>query len=169
MAKVLGEAGRFVSQSADKKAFRMLIIALLCGGACCWVSGFLFGFWFYKKTWWVSLLVDACALAAVLIVPKWAYRQMEILEKKRNELRKGARGEVAVGLILADFPDTFCVINDLTTKFGNVDHVVVGPTGIFALDTKTWRGIISSDGKGELLLNDRQSEDGKPHVKTFTR
>ncbi len=76
-------------------------------------------------------------------------------DKKRTELRKGANGEAAVAFILDNLPDSFCVINDLSTKKSNIDHLVVGPTGVFALDTKTWRGIISPDGNGELLLSGR--------------
>ena len=34
-----------------------------------------------------------------------------------------------------------------------MDHVVVGPTGVFVLSTKAWKGEVSSDGNGELLWN----------------
>ena len=40
---------------------------------------------------------------------------------------------------------------------------MVGPTGVFIIDTKNWRGVVSADGKGELLLN------GKPTDKPFVR
>jgi Nuclease-related domain len=63
--------------------------------------------------------------------------------------------------MLAKLSDDFCVINDLATSNGNIDHVVVGPTGVFILDTKSWRGVVEADGKGELLLN------GKPTEKRF--
>ncbi len=49
-------------------------------------------------------------------------------------------------------------IHDLATPFGNVDHVVTGPTGVFLLDTKNWRGVISPDGKGELMVNGQPTE-----------
>jgi hypothetical protein len=63
-----------------------------------------------------------------------------------------ARREISVGYKLSDFPDGFYIINDLKTESGNLDHVVIGPTGVFALDTKSWRGVVSADGKGELWL-----------------
>lgn len=169
MAKVLGEAGRYVSQAASKKWRKMLVVALVTIGAVAWLGGFLFGYLFQKTLWWASLIVNGIAVGLVLLIRKWAYDKIDVLHKQREDLRKGARGEVAVGLILADFPDTFCVINDLATKFGNIDHVVVGPTGVFALDTKNWRGIIAPDGKGELQLNNRPSDNGKTHIKTFVR
>ena len=45
-------------------------------------------------------------------------------------MRRGATGEVLVGNILADLPDDFCVINDLTTPFGNLDHAEHSPARI---------------------------------------
>ncbi len=71
-------------------------------------------------------------------------------------MRRGALGEIQVGFILSDLPKGFYVINDLTTAFGNLDHVVIGPTGVFVLETKNWRGVIAPDGKGELLLNGKK-------------
>jgi hypothetical protein len=80
-------------------------------------------------------------------------------------MQRGAAGEIGVGSILQKFPDNFYVINDLTTPFGNLDHVVVGPTGVFVIDTKNWRGVVSADGKGELLLNGNPTD--KPFVRHF--
>ena len=145
----------------------MLVVTLLAVGVLCWISGFVLGFLFHRKFAWVSAVINTLALIVIVIFWKWASRQIDLLDKQRTDLRKGARGEVVVGFILADLPESFCVINDLTTRFGNIDHVVVGPTGVFAIDTKTWRGIISADGKGELLLNGRPSSGEKAHVKIF--
>jgi len=80
-------------------------------------------------------------------------------------MRKGAAGEEIVANILESFPESFCVINGLTTPFGDLDHVVVGPTGVYILDTKNWKGVVSADGKGELLLNGKPTD--KPTVKPF--
>lgn len=66
---------------------------------------------------------------------------------------------------LGKLPDEFRVVNDVATPTGNLDHVVIGPTGVFVIETKSWRGIVGADGKGELTLN------GKPlqtaYVKKF--
>ena len=43
--------------------------------------------------------------------------------------------------------------------------LVVGPTGVFVLDTKAWRGVVTSDGKGELLLNGQPTD--KPYIRQF--
>ena len=78
---------------------------------------------------------------------------------------RGAAGEIQVGSGLNKLPDDYCVINDVATPHGNLDHVVVGPTGVFVLDTKAWRGIVTSDGKGELMLNGQPTD--KPYVRQF--
>ena len=91
------------------------------------------------------------------------FRKLDEIEKGRAAMRKGAAGENAVAQILKDFPDNFCVINGLTTPFGDLDHVVIGPTGVYIIDTKNWKGVVSADGKGELLLNGKPPD--KPTVK----
>jgi len=78
---------------------------------------------------------------------------------------RGAAGEIQVGNLLTKLPESYCVINDLSTPNGNIDHVVVGPTGVFVLDTKAWRGVVSADGKGELLLNGLPTD--KPYIRQF--
>ena len=86
-------------------------------------------------------------------------KKTDAIERDRISYRKGAVGEALVGYLLEGLPHDYVVFNDLTTPFGNVDHVVIGPTGVFAIDTKNWRGIVDADGSGELLLN------GKPTSK----
>jgi hypothetical protein len=164
MARVLGEAGHYVSAEADKKSREMLVAVFAAIGVIAWVSGFLFGSLFQKKLWWVSLLLNGIALVAMLALRWWAYRRLDKLAKERKDLVRGATGEVAVGYKLADFPVGYYIVNDLKTEAGNLDHVVIGPTGVFALDAKSWRGVVSGDGKGELLLNGRFD---KPYIRQF--
>jgi len=166
MAKVLGESGRYVSQEAGKRETRMFILTLVLCCVIAWISGFLFGFLFLKASHWVSLLISGVALLAISALGWWGNRQLEELSKQRKDMRKGAAGEISVGNRLANFPDAFRVLNDLTTPFGNLDHVVVGPTGVFVLDTKNWRGVVSADGRGELLCNGMPTD--KPYVRHFT-
>ena len=165
MAKVLGEAGRYVGQAAVKKERRMVLWAIFCSGALFWIAGFLLGFLFHKTSVWVSLLINAIAVAAVLLILPWLYRQLDKLDEQRRDLRKGEAGEAAVGHKLQVFPDEFFVIHDLTTECGNIDHVVIGPTGVFAIDAKNWKGVVSANGKGELLCNTKPTD--KPIVKQF--
>jgi hypothetical protein len=95
-------------------------------------------------------------LLLLCLLWKLAFRRMNALNKERESWGKGAAGEKSVAHTLSKFPDGFRVVNDVPTPFGNLDHVVIGPTGVFAIETKNWRGIIGADGKGELTWN------GKP-------
>lgn len=114
---------------------------------------------------WIRLPAMLSVLPVVWFTTRWANKKLKALEKRRTDIRRGAAGEVLVGQVLADLPREFRVINDLTTPYGNLDHVVIGPPGVFILDTKNWRGVVSADGKGELLLNGRPTD--KCEVKQF--
>ena len=53
---------------------------------------------------------------------------------------KGARGEEKVSGILENLPDSYHVFNDFTVGRNHIDHVVAGPGGVFAIETKFWKG-----------------------------
>jgi hypothetical protein len=45
-----------------------------------------------------------------------------------------------VGQILKDLDRRYRVLHGIDTGRGNVDHVVIGPTGVFAIETKNVAG-----------------------------
>ena len=63
--------------------------------------------------------------------------------------QKGKRGEMYVFSILSQLPDEYTVLNDLVfrTEKGTtqIDHVVVSTYGVFAIETKNYRGEIYGD------------------------
>lgn len=60
--------------------------------------------------------------------------------KSADNFLTGDDGETIVEDILKKLPDEYIVIPDLKLpKLGNIDFVVVGPTGIFALEVKNYR------------------------------
>jgi hypothetical protein len=64
----------------------------------------------------------------------------------------GARGEERVSGILADLPDRYHVFNDFVAGGTHVDHVVIGPAGVFAVETKFWRGDVTIE-EGYILVD----------------
>jgi len=61
----------------------------------------------------------------------------------------GFEGEKRViKLMSGKLSDDYVLLNDLYLRNGggDIDHVVLGPKGIFVLETKNWRGNISCDG-----------------------
>jgi hypothetical protein len=52
---------------------------------------------------------------------------------------------------LASLPPTWTVLDDLAwpgRQFSNIDHVVVGPQGVFVIDTQDWSGHVSVERRG---------------------
>jgi hypothetical protein len=70
---------------------------------------------------------------------------------------RGAEGERRTAKQLARLVESgYVVRHDLLTEWGNWDHVVVGPTGVFLLDSKALSGSIGV-GSGEVFV--MRSED----------
>ena len=63
--------------------------------------------------------------------------------------QKGKRGEMSVYSILSQLPNEYTILNDLVFRTENgttqIDHVVVSKYGIFAIETKNYRGEIYGD------------------------
>ena len=87
-----------------------------------------------------------------------------------KNLRLGLDGEVGVG----QFLDEYCrergykVLHDLQGDGLNVDHVLIGPGGVFAIDTKTTATmgdpVIAQDS--DSILIDGQTPDRDPLKQT---
>jgi hypothetical protein len=74
-----------------------------------------------------------------------AQRLLERLFDARTEdrsWRRGAEGEERVAAYLASLDERWTVIHDLTIgrKGANLDHLVIGPSGVFVLNTKNLTG-----------------------------
>lgn len=63
----------------------------------------------------------------------------------------GARGEERVAGVLATLPATYHVFHDFVASGRPVDHVVVGPAGVFAIETKNWRGKVTVEDNDVLV------------------
>jgi hypothetical protein len=83
-----------------------------------------------------------------------AARAAEVLERKAAYARtraeafaKGAAGERALAERIAGLTVTgWAVVHDrMLPAGGNLDHLVIGPTGIFVLDAKNWSGVVTVD------------------------
>lgn len=66
----------------------------------------------------------------------------------------GARGEERVSGILQELPDKYHVFNDFVAGGVHVDHVVVGPAGVFAVETKFWKDAVTIE-EGHVLAGGR--------------
>ncbi|WP_372728852.1 nuclease-related domain-containing protein, partial [Nocardioides sp.] len=71
----------------------------------------------------------------------------EALQRSAELWERGAEGEQATADVLASLPrHAWTVFHDVRwpgRQYANVDHVVVGPTGVFVIDSKNWSGSIT--------------------------
>ena len=90
-----------------------------------------------------TLLGPATVGAAVVGIPTFvylSYRLVRLLDQRRN-YRLGLSGERAVGEELNQLMLSGCrVYHDVPNDpYGNIDHVLVAPSGVYAVETKARR------------------------------
>lgn len=100
------------------------------------------------------LIVASAAVGAMLLILAAAWIGWSIFKGIRHveSYFKGARGEERVAGILKSLPDTYHVFNDFVAGGVHVDHVVAGPAGVFAIETKFWRGEVTIED-GHILID----------------
>jgi nuclease-like protein len=69
----------------------------------------------------------------------------------------GKRGELAVTRALSGLPDDYVLLNDLLLpkRGGNIDHFLIGPNGLFVIETKNYATNMKCNG-------DQWFRNGKP-------
>ena len=93
------------------------------------------------------------ALSAVVAVAVFLYWKKGI--PRVENFFQGAKGEEITAALLSSLPDDYHVFNDFRSEGELVDHVVVGPAGVFSVETKCWSGKVELSG-------DRVIVNGKP-------
>ena len=80
-------------------------------------------------------------------------------ERRTAAYFKGALGEEEVARALHRLPSGYTVFHGLLPRGAktDLDHVVVGPTGIFVVETKNWAGAITVNGQ-EVLYNGQRPD-----------
>jgi len=132
-------AGQHARSTATRLAVRYLayVAALLVAGA---VALAAFGFGSLE-----FLLVEGVVIAALSLIDRVAVPRVE-------RWSQGARGEEDVGRALEALGDGWAVFHDIDTGRGNIDHVVIGPAGLFTVETKSRRGRIRVSDIDERML-----------------
>ena len=107
----------------------------------------------------------------LLSIPLCLWRALAIRRQVRN-LQLGLQGEQAVGQYLDEHrPAGYRILHDILERDGdgqsfNIDHVLVGPGGIFVLETKTRSKPLVGDAvvtyTGQAVSVDGQEADERP-------
>ncbi|MEZ5463989.1 MAG: nuclease-related domain-containing protein [Lysobacteraceae bacterium] len=103
----------------------------------------LFLFWATAKINWANVRIGllevglAIGWLACLAYGVWKYRRHEQL---RERARDGLLAERVTGMQLNRLVAQGClVLHDLPCEVGNIDHVVIAPRGVYAVETKSFR------------------------------
>ena len=149
----LRQAGQSIQSELDKLIHDRVMLAVFV--TCIGIALAVFEWWNWyrdapRQPWAVT--AAACTLALIAVV----YVCKAIPRIKRLQL--GLDGEIAVGQLLEELRASgYIVLHDLIEVRGNkrfnIDHVLVGPGGIFVIETKTrskpgaGRAVVIYDGK----------------------
>lgn len=80
----------------------------------------------------------------VLLFAIWQIRDIRKdytdVKKRIRDAEEGAWAEEMINALLTKLPDSYAVFHDLPYPGGDIDHIVIGPTGLFVLDTKSHSG-----------------------------
>ncbi len=167
MAKILGNSGRYVSEDLARQRRIILGVAFTVIALLGLLLGVIMSSFLQLQGLppWARLAMMSIAIIAIVSVDAWGERKLEAAQRRNDAKLRAAGGELLVGNILTSLPDEYHVISEFPTPTGNIDHVVIGPKGVFLLDAKNWRGVVAADEHGELLLNARPTE--KPFVSQY--
>ena len=157
MAHIYGKVGESALQKALEKREKVLMRILQVLMLVMAVLGFFTGLAF-NDSGAVRYIAFAGIVVIFILGRIWDRHFDKFMDDKLRESRmwrRGYEGERVVGELLEDsLSDKYHVFNDV--KFpgrkANLDHIVIGPSGIFVLDTKNWRGTVAWAEDGETLL-----------------
>jgi hypothetical protein len=139
------EAGAHVQAEADRRWRRLLL--LIVGSLA--VTGVAF-----VALGGHGLLLVEIELVALLVMVVGSAATRSSAER----WARGAAGERKVGATLEGLGPDWHVLHDIYLGRGNIDHIVVGPGGVYTVETKSHRGRISVEHIDEKMLRQAYAE-----------
>ncbi len=145
----------------NKKIFRW--IGIILG-----VFALFVAFMYLKMAQDVAYTSTGVIIASIIvyiifnIIKRWDKQNWRDIKRNYQTWGKGAGAEWKVDKSLEELPTGYKWINDFSTGRGNIDNIIIGPTGIFTIEVKAHRGIISFRN-GQLFINNRLPE--KDYIK----
>ncbi len=109
------------------------------------------------------------AVAVIVLAAGYEVRLREIASESRN-IEGGRRGEQQMaGRLAEQLADDHVILNDLEFRIAHercqIDHLVIGPSGIYVIESKYWAGTLSGDA-GDAQWKQRRSDGSVRRVKS---
>lgn len=114
---------------------------------------------FFRNTYLSAVII----LIALLIIVHFS--------KERKLYRYGIQGEKEIAELLATLNNKYIVYNDIIIggkeKGAQIDHLVLSPYGIFCIETKNMKGIITGKEEDKEWTQIKVMQGGKKSEKKF--
>ena len=150
--KPLRQAGQSISEELESMWDKKIVPWYLAAAALFSVA---INEWVHHL-WAIPPMPWIMTIAAVVPMSVIAWRIKRLLPHARN-LKLGLAGERVVGQYLERLhAEGYQVFHDVQGPDFNLDHVLIGPAGVFTVETKTWNkpfasAKISFDGERVLV------------------
>jgi hypothetical protein len=146
---VAGLPVRLPGQSIHNRILDIIFDKFLYLGVCSFVfTGAAYFLWI-DHLWPQTKMYLVTTISAVLAIGVTIVKVRALIPELRN-LRQGRSGERYVAQYLEEKlrPYGWQIVNDIPGKDFNVDHVIIGPSGVYTIETKT----ISKPQKGKAVV-----------------
>ena len=161
VGKTTGAQGGAAVQSKGGPGPRKAPISLLVAGISAMAGVFLISFFFPRNMETIGSFGPGALVAAFVVgVAALHYREPYVQQKGRRgrDAGTGPDASAAVREVLESLPEGYFVVHDFDSGKGTIGRVLIGPKGIFTLETKTHTGEVTFDGE-QLLRNGRPFEN----------
>ncbi len=169
-----GKAGQYAKSQAQKRIERFWSVNVWAVAILSALLGMCAGFAFthdltLRFGWarrivespfaWVPLLAEGAVIAGGVIALRLLRGPLDSLVRERVKWLRGGQAEALIAWRLRDLDDEWHLFNNVKLKMGgDLDHVLVGPGGVFCLSTKSHKGIYSTAKDGSYLLNGKPTD-----------
>jgi hypothetical protein len=152
-----GLPGQYAKREARRRDSHFLLVVILSGALSFGALGFVLG---YGSA---AGLLGSWPVLAMLLLVYVVYRiadrrlipYLEKIDKERLQRMRGGQAEALVSWLIEKLDDDWHVFNNLKLVPGSdIDHVVVGPGGVFCVSTKSHRGLFTGTADGLLHNNE---------------